>query len=228
MNYLLYISLLPSIVLGFLIYKNDTVEKEPVSLLLRCFVGGIISAVFVIIFSQVFDFRLNPGLINTFMYSFICVALLEEGFKFIITYLICYKNREFNYMYDGICYASFLSLGFATLENILYVFSTDSILVALARGLATVPAHIFFAIFMGYYLGLAKYYRSKNDKRNEKLTLVKSIIIPIFLHGFFDFCLYTSNVVYDMIFLAFLLYLYSESFRRVRMMGKIRTSLYEN
>ena len=119
---LLYLSILPSILLGFYIYKKDVVEKEPISLLIRSFIGGVVSGILVIILSIILKINEFPLETSTqiLFYSFILVSLIEESIKFLITYLLTYKNKEFNYQYDGIVYASFVSLGFATLENILY------------------------------------------------------------------------------------------------------------
>jgi len=219
MNYiLLYLSILPSILLGFYIYKKDIVEKEPVSLLIRSFVGGIISGIIVILLSVIL--KINEFPLDTpsqiIFYSFILVSLIEESTKFIMTYLLAYKNREFNYQYDGIVYASFVSLGFATYENLLFVFEQSNIQTALYRGLLTVPAHVFFAIFMGYYLGIAKHYRRYNSKKKEKRYLLLSYIIPIILHGFFDYCLFSKSFTGLIYFLIFIFILYIISFKKVK------------
>ncbi len=214
---LLYLSILPSLLLGFYIYHKDVVEKEPFSLLLRSFIGGIVSGIIVIILSMwlhVSNYSLD-SMSRILFYSFVLVALLEEGFKFLLTYLVCYKNKEFNYQYDGIVYASFVSLGFATYENILFIFSTSDLLTALYRGVFTVPSHVFFAIFMGYYLGLAKHYRRYHSKK-EYLYLSYAFFVPIVLHGFFDFCIFSGNTSGVLFFLIFVFLLYIISFRRVR------------
>lgn len=225
MNFsLLYLSILPSILLGFYIYKKDVVEKEPISLLVRSFVGGVLAGVLVIILSIIFEINKYP-LDNSFQilfYSFVLVAFIEETSKFLITYFLTYKNKEFNYQYDGIVYSSFVSLGFATYENILFVFEQNTIQTAIYRGLLTVPAHVFFAIFMGYYLGLAKHYRRYNSKKKEKKFLYFSYLIPIVLHGFFDYCLFSQSVVGLVFFLLFIFVLYIISFRKVKEVSEAR------
>jgi len=219
MNFiLLYLAILPSVALGYYIYKKDTVEKEPFSLLLRSFIGGIVAGIIVIILSiilKIQQFSLD-SLYQVLFYSFVLVSLIEESVKFLMTYFICYRNKEFNYQYDGIVYSSFISLGFATYENILYIFQEKSIQTALYRGVLTVPAHIFFAIFMGYYLGLAKHWRRYKNKKKECSYLFQAMFIPIILHGFFDFCLFSGSTIGLIFFLLFMVLLYIISFQKVR------------
>jgi len=221
---LLYLSILPSILLGFYIYKKDVVEKEPISLLIRSFIGGVVSGILVIILSIILKINEFPLETSTqiLFYSFILVALIEESIKFFMTYLLAYKNKEFNYQYDGIVYASFISLGFATYENLLFVFEQANIQTAIYRGLLTVPAHVFFAIFMGYYLGIAKHYKRYNSKKKEKKFLALSYIVPIILHGFFDYCLFTGSITGVVFFLIFMFILYIISFKKVKEVSESR------
>lgn len=215
---LLYLAILPSILLGFYIYSKDVVEKEPISLLVRSFIGGIITGILVIIVSMILKVSSFPmeNLYQVLFYSFFLVSLIEEGMKFLITYLICYKNKEFNYQYDGIVYASFLSLGFATIENILFIFEEQSLQTALYRGILTVPAHVFFAIFMGYFLGLAKHWRRYKNKKKEYYNLLQAFLVPVILHGFFDFCLFSGNTIGLIFFLIFVFLLYCICFKKVK------------
>lgn len=215
---LLYLAILPSIILGYYIYKKDIVEKEPFSLLLRSFIGGIITGILVIIISMILNISEYPltNSYNILFYSFVLVALIEEGIKFIITYLMCYKNKEFNYRYDGIVYSAFVSLGFASYENILFVLEQGNFQTALYRGFLTVPAHVFFAIFMGYYLGNAKHFRRYKSKKKEKINLFQAFIVPVILHGFFDFCLFSGNSIGVIFFLIFISFLYIICFKKVK------------
>lgn len=214
----LYLAILPSILLGYYIYKKDVVEKEPFSLLLRSFIGGIVAGIIVIILSillKVSEFPME-NMTQILIYSFILVALLEEGVKFLITYLLCYKKKEFNYRYDGIVYASFVSLGFASYENILFIFEHSNLQTALYRGILTVPAHVFFAIFMGYYLGNAKHFKRYKSPKKEKSNLLQAFLIPVMLHGFFDFCLFSGNAAGLIFFLIFIFLLYLICFKKVK------------
>lgn len=215
---LLYLAILPSILLGFYIYKKDNIEKEPTSLLIKTLISGILGGVIVILLSLIFGIpKYNYQTpIEILFYSFVLVSLIEEAVKFILFYLFCYKKKEFNYRYDGIVYASFLALGFATYENILYVFTTQDIITAIYRGVLTVPAHVFFAIFMGYYFALAKHYGRYNSKKREKKNLAFAFIAPFVLHGFFDYALLSKSNIGLIFFLLFIFILYITSFKKVK------------
>lgn len=229
MKILLYLSLLPSIILGFYIYNKDKVEKEPTSLLLKCFIGGIISALLVLLLSYIgLNYEPNKdNFISMLYYTFFVVGIVEEFSKFIFTYLITYKNKNFDYLYDSVVYSSFVSLGFGILEGILYILVTNDIYVALIRGFTTIPAHIFFGIFMGYYLGFAKQADIKKQSREKDNNLCFALIIPALLHGMYDYCLFTENNISILIFICFVLYLYIASFKRIDELSDIKKSMYE-
>ena len=215
---LLYLAILPSILLGFYIYKKDNIEKEPTSLLIKTIISGILGGVIVILLSIIFkipNYQYQTSL-ETLFYSFILVSFIEEAIKFVLLYLACYKKKDFNYQYDGIVYASFLALGFATYENILYVFATQDIITAIYRGVLTVPAHVFFAIFMGYYFGLAKHYRRYKQEKKEKKNLLFAFFAPFVLHGFFDYALLSKSNIGLVFFLLFIFILYITSFKKVK------------
>jgi len=73
------------------------------------------------------------------------------------------------------------SLGFATVENILYVFQYGEI-VGWLRAVLTVPMHALTAVIMGYYIGLAKYPKDPYNYRH----LLKGLAIAIAFHGLFN------------------------------------------
>ena len=125
-------------------------------------------------------------------YSFIGVALIEEFCKFIMAFAGSYFNKAYDEVYDGIVYAVYVSLGFACFENILYVFANQSIAVGISRGILSVPGHACDAVFMGYYLSLAKVYASQGRKDLEKRNIVLSVVVPTILHGIYDFCLFVN------------------------------------
>lgn len=95
-----------------------------------------------------------------------------------------------------------VSLGFAALENVLYVFD-GGFGVALLRALTSVPGHTIFAVFMGYYYGVAK---KASCSRKIPLTIAGfaiSVVLPILTHGFYDFCLTVGNWLFIIVFFMF-------------------------
>ena len=211
-NTLALLSIIPSIIFAFIIYISDKKEKEPIKELLKAFVLGILSVILTLIISYCLGIdTIDPkkyNLIGIIAYSFLAVALIEELSKFLCGYLSIKNNPNFNYMYDGIVYFSFVSLGFATVENILYAIH-GTMTTILVRAITTVPAHIMFGIISGYYYAIYKREKFKGNKNKRFLLL--SIIIPIMLHGFYDFCLLTGNYIFFLIYILFISTLYTFS-----------------
>ncbi len=225
MKFLLYLAILPSIIIGYLIYRLDKVEKEPVVELIKALLLGVASAILAIVFSYLFGImKIDVNHITTlpglFFYAMIGVALVEEGCKWVCTFLLLRKNKNYNYLFDGIVYAVFVSLGFATIENIIYslVGGLEAILI---RDVLTVPAHAFFGVFMGYYLSFAKSAKLQNKTNDVRNFLLLSIMIPVLLHGLFDFLLLSQNSVFLFIFFLFVICLYIISIRQIRLLRKL-------
>ncbi|HRB93356.1 MAG TPA: PrsW family glutamic-type intramembrane protease [Chitinophagales bacterium] len=142
---------------GYIIHK-DRFNKEPFLLLILAFVFGIFS-VFPAVIGTLIGTNFiqdNGNFINTALFSFLVVALSEEYAKFFFLRYILFNRKDFNEPLDGIVYAVMIGMGFASFENVLYV-AEGGLGVAIVRMLTAVPAHAVFAVFMGYYIGLAKF-----------------------------------------------------------------------
>ena len=169
-RYLLSAALAPAVLLFFYIRKKDKVEPEPMKLLLLMALGGALTtipaAILELIGGAVLGIVFTEGSpVFNFIESFFIVALAEEGCKYIVLLLTSWWSKEFNYTYDAVVYAVSVSLGFAALENVLYVFQ-GGFSTAILRALTSVPGHMIFAVFMGYHYGIAKkgthHYRLRN------------------------------------------------------------------
>ena len=205
---MLLLSIIPSIVLFSFVWKYDTVEKEPAPLLWKLFFCGaltIISAVVLGLFGEGILSSAVPdtgSMLYLFIDNFILTALVEEGGKYFVLKKVTWKNKEFNYTFDGVVYAVVVSLGFATFENILYVFQ-NGIGTAITRAIFSVPGHVIDAIFMGYFYGLARYAEGVGEEREVKAHLREALLIPVLLHGFYDFCLSTENGLFILLFFVY-------------------------
>ncbi len=211
------IAIFPSLVFGWFIYKKDILEKEPISMLVKLFFFGVLITI-PASFLENFLIALLPtdkSLTSIFLISFIGIALVEESLKYFIFYETSYKSSHFNHIYDGIVYAVFVSLGFATLENILYVFSYGNG-VGLLRAIVSVPAHVFFGVYMGYKMGFAKYYTVVKNNAKAKKFKVLSLLIPVLLHGVFNFLLLLENINVIIVFFAFVIFLYVMAYLKVK------------
>lgn len=227
---LLMLAVLPTFFLMVFIYYKDSYEKEPVGLLISLFALGMVSVIPALIietlgellFSSMFG---NNTSVYNFFNVFFCVAIAEEGGKYIFTYLRTWNNKNFNYKFDGIVYAVLVSLGFATVENILYVMQ-GGLSVAIARGLLSVPSHAIDAVYMGYYYGLAKYYDSVGNTRSKNRCMVLSIIVPVILHGCYDYFLFEGTVLHLVVFLIFVVTLDVFAVIRINKSSKKNMKIY--
>lgn len=223
---LLFLAVIPVIVICTYIYLKDR-NKEPWSLLIKLFVLGISSCFLVLMISgvlfEIFPFMNKDTAYMTFFevmaYAFIGVAFIEELCKWLMVYIGSYTNKAYDELYDGIVYSVYVSLGFAFLENLLYVFKNQSIVVGISRGLLAVPGHACDAVFMGYYLSLAKVYASQGNKALEKKNLVLSVLVPTILHGIYDFCLFANIGILLIVFLAFVILLYIFSIKKIKLLA---------
>ena len=223
--------IVPSLIIMWYIYTKDKIEKEPIYLLLILFIGGIISAVISLSISislkNFFPFLNNDYSEMTpfqiFIKSFFCIALIEEFSKWLFIFIVTWKNKNFNHMFDSIVYSVFLSLGFAAFENILYGFSFSSygLTPFFLRGIISVPCHAVFGVFMGYYLGIAK---ATQDKKKNKYIFL-SLIIPILLHFNYDFLLVWQNKVYYIVFIIFIIMIYILSFFKIKNLNLIKKEI---
>lgn len=209
---LLIIAIVPISILLKFVFDKDTIEKEPLFLLLKLFVSGAFAAFLVLLLSR--GLREIFYTDNTFYNSFVEIALIEEICKWIFIYIITWKNKEFNYRFDAIVYCIFVSLGFAFVENIGYAFNYG-ITTCLLRAIISVPGHAFFAIYMGYYLGMAKMAYTKDENREGATFTLSSILIPTFLHGIYNYCLLGQNDGFYILFIIFIITLYVLSFKTI-------------
>lgn len=220
----LLIAIIPSILLCTYVYKKDVIEKEPMIMLIKLFCLGILITIPASFMEKSLLTGLNlkeNGLFECFIIAFLVVGLVEEGYKYIITYFGCWHNKNFDHVFDGIVYATFVSLGFAMLENILYVMENGT-QTALLRAFISVPAHGFYAVACGYYLGLSKLNYSIGNIKKARLYKFFSIFIPVILHGLFDFLLLTNSNDFIWIFFAFVAILYIVSFFNIRKLSTVQ------
>lgn len=230
--YLIALALLPTILLMIFIYYKDSHEKEPVKLLATLFLGGILSIIPAVIIEElghmiIVPFFSEESFMYNLLYAFFVVALAEEGGKFIFAYAISWNNKHFNYKFDGIVYCVFVSLGFATLENLLYVFE-GGISTGILRAILSVPSHAIDAVFMGYFYSKAKVSESVGDKSGKALNLLLALTVAIFLHGFYDFCLFVATPFTIILFLIFVVIMDIVAFIRIHISSKKNDEIFRN
>lgn len=221
MSILLALALIPPIFLAVKIYNLDTIEKEPAGLLLLLFfLGALITIPAGFLEAFLEDgilIRLLPdpaSLPFALISNFCIVALCEEGLKYLVLKRTTWNHPAFDYHFDAIVYSVTTSLGFAALENILYV-TGSGISVALLRAVTAIPGHAIFGIFMGYFYGNAKYYDLHGDFRRARRNNRLALLIPLISHGFYDFCASSDSVIMTLIFLAYIIVLNVVAYRSI-------------
>lgn len=180
--YLVVMALAPAIFLLFYVWLRDRYEREPLSLVIWTFGAGILSALLALLIGLGLATILpdGTGFWGTVVDSFFKVAAVEEACKLLAVYLVAYRNPNFNEPMDGIVYAGAASLGFAALENVLYVLKYGWV-TALMRAVLAVPAHFLFGVTMGYYLS-----RYRFGRRQRVVSAALIYLMPVLLHALFD------------------------------------------
>lgn len=193
--FLMLLAVFPSIYLIRYVYRMDGVEKEPVGLLAKVFFAGVLSAVPAVaaelMLQRLFAgiFTNTEGVAYLLAENFIGVALVEEFCKREAVRRRVWNNPEFNCTFDGIVYCVCGSLGFATIENILYIFSGGGYQVAVMRALTSIPLHAFCGVYMGYYFGMARKAAQNEYEARSATLLTLSLAVPTLIHGAYDFIL---------------------------------------
>ncbi len=184
---LLAAATIPSMAIAYWIYRQDTHESEPSGMLLWAFVCGCASTIPAIFFQSFFKHLENPNsLLGTAIFAFCIVGLSEELSKYFLLRRFIYPQKDFNEPIDGIVYGVMVGLGFATLENVMYVLNAgeNGFSTALGRAFTAVPAHAAFGVLMGAYVGLAKFIPQK-----RWAFTFTGISLAVFFHGAYDFFL---------------------------------------
>lgn len=205
-------ALLPALFLMRYIYRKDTIEKEPKGMLTGLVFLGVAAAVVAVIFETLGESVLTRFLAEgtpayTIVMAFLVVAVVEEGAKYLFLLWRTWRDPNFNYRFDGIVYAVFVSLGFAAFENISYVVGYG-LTTAIARALLAIPAHLGFAVFMGYFYARAKRCHDQGDIHGRRKNLWAAFLVAVLLHGFYDACALLGTVLSLLLFLAFVIVMY--------------------
>jgi len=249
-------ALLPAIILCVYVFKLDKVDKEPRGLLLRLFLAGalccfpasyiegalfeVIDALFSGFMTVASDGRVligeNAFYIYTFIKFLIGVSVVEEGLKWISLRYITRDDSNFNCLFDGMIYSVFVSLGFAALENILYVLNNGWIN-AFMRAVLSVPGHMFFAVMMGYYYSfrIIGEKAAKEEKRlieegviaggKKPFTTFRvrllSLVVPVTAHTIYNFSCSIDSWWATALFYAFVIFMYRYCFAKLRDMSEL-------
>ena len=193
---LLILAMGPGIAIVLYIYWRDRNDRETFRHLGISFLLGILSAALSIvtdIFIEPFQaYYAVPNSIHDKLFkAYIMAAFVEETWKFIMCRWYAYPKKEFNEPLDGIVYMVMVSMGFATIENVLYVFrdTSNGLSTGILRMFLAVPGHACWGIITGYFLGLAKF----KSRVTGTMYVLAGLSIAIFLHGTYDAALFLQE-----------------------------------
>jgi RsiW-degrading membrane proteinase PrsW (M82 family) len=185
------VSIAPGIAISLYFFFKDEYNREPRKHVIISFFLGMLSALMAGVIESTALFITgdngSESILFTALKAFLIVGFTEEWCKYVMVRKYAFRKPEFDEPFDGIVYAVMVSMGFATLENIMYVME-HGLATGIMRMFLSVPAHASFAVLMGYYLGMARF------KHIEKKSyLLRGVLAATFFHGFFDFFLFLQE-----------------------------------
>jgi RsiW-degrading membrane proteinase PrsW (M82 family) len=198
-------SVVPAFGLAAYIWYADVTTSEPLTLLVGTFLLGVLFAGFAAIINTLAGAVTLVPVVGMVLFFYLVVAPVEEVVKWLAIRLYAFRSDRFDAVIDGAVYGAMAGLGFATIENAIYI--TRSVAEVGAMGqqqIATAgqtaavrllagPGHVIYSAFAGYYLGLAKF-----NRENAGPIVVKGLLIAAFIHA-----TYNSLVTYLSDILAF-------------------------
>ncbi|MCM3088204.1 Membrane proteinase PrsW, cleaves anti-sigma factor RsiW, M82 family [Bhargavaea ginsengi] len=205
---LLTVAIAPGLALFSYFYLRKQIHKDPSRSLLQTYVYGMMLTFPILFIQYVFDEERVFG--SAFINDVLFTSGLEEFFKWLVLLVVVYSHVDFEDPYDGILFGASVSLGFATVENILFLltFGMDE---ALIRALLPVSSHALFGVVMGYYLGRAKFV----EESGTKPMLFLSFFAAFGLHFVYNSLVMAGNFRMYLL-IPFMLFLWWFALKRVK------------
>ncbi len=202
------LSIIPALAIFAYIWVADVTTREPLSLLVGTFFLGVLFAMFAAVINavgirpfaalaQIGQVVASPAaeavsFLALALFFFLIVGPVEETVKLLAVRLYAYRSDQFDAVINGAVYGAAAGLGFATIENALYISQVletgvDGIAaiqpageMAAARAIAG-PGHVLYSAIAGFYLGLAKF-----NPQHAGPLVTKGILIAAFFHALYN------------------------------------------
>lgn len=199
--FVLFAALAPVAIALWYIYEKDSEQPEPKKWLFKAFGCGVLSAFLSLLFVNIielvagFEVRVEGfrSILDAFTNAFFGAAIPEECAKLAMLWLVLRRNPHFDERFDGIVYAVCVGMGFAGIENVMYLFQGIQdgtwLQIGIVRALSAIPGHFFFAVLMGYYFSL---YYFNIDRSSRTKTMI--LAAPILAHGIYDGILMSREI----------------------------------
>lgn len=221
---LITIAVLPALLLLAFMGWKDRQHPEPISALVKGLCFGAISIIISLSITSMFEDFEDP-----ILDAFFNAAIPEEFAKLLMFWLLIRKNKNFDEPIDSIVYAVYVSLGFAAVENIMYlVDEEDFFSTAFSRGIFSVPGHFCFAVCMGFCYGMARF-----GQKMKAIYYPMALIGPILLHGIYDGLLMSmgdddSWIILMLVWLVFCIIMYRAAIKRINKLREIGVEKKDN
>ncbi len=187
----LALAVVPALIIVIYFYRKDRAKPEPKRIIIRIFLLGLLStvpAIFIELGLDELRGLLNPcyRLLYPVFKAFIVAGLVEESLKLFIVMKFVFRKKCFNEVMDGIVYTVIAGMGFACLENVLYVLG-NGIAVGILRAFTSIPMHASVSVIMGYWIGMAKF---SENRRSRRKLIMKGFLLAVLFHGLYDLCIF--------------------------------------
>jgi len=189
------LSAIPALGLAAYVWHSDVTTSEPATLLLATFLLGVLTANFAAVINGVAKPYFEPlQFFGTVLFFLLIVGPVEESVKLLAVRLYAYRKEQFNTVVDGAVYGAMAGLGFAFIENALYItqnlgaspLDPGTSLIGIGSGIVSIralagPGHVIYSAFAGYYLGLAKF-----NRKHSGPIVVKGLLIAALIHATYN------------------------------------------
>ncbi|WP_435333771.1 PrsW family intramembrane metalloprotease [Haloarchaeobius sp. TZWWS8] len=188
-------SVIPAFGLAGIIWYGDPTMREPVLALSVTFLLAVLFASFAATVNSVLQPLVTAlPFVGMVVFFFLVVGPVEEFVKWLSVRLFAYRTDDFDAVVDGAVYGAVAGLGFATIENALYISkvlidagtiqasvpTTDAIGMATQRAFVG-PGHVLYSAVAGYYLGLAKF-----NPDDWGPIVVKGLLLAAAIHATYN------------------------------------------
>lgn len=185
------LAIAPGVAISAYIIFKDEYNREPRKHLIISFLLGALSIIPAMLLELPITFTEQNSFfqstLGNALKAYLMVALPEEACKYFMLKKYAYRQPEYDEPFDGIVYAVMVGMGFATVENIMYVYEYG-VATGVVRMFLAVPAHATFAIIMGYFMGKAKF-----SQKKETYLLLAGLFWAVVFHGSYDFFLFLKD-----------------------------------
>ena len=230
-NQLTALAIIPGLLIVIYVYIKDKVEKETIGMIIKLILYGGISCIiagYVESFASNFlpvypEGSLEYALINAFALA----AFWEEILKFIALRIPTWKCKHFNYRFDGIVYGVSAAIGFAVLENVLYV-AQYGMQTAIVRAFTAVPLHAFCGIAMGAFYSYSKKNSIIGKKGKSLIYTILALVVPMFIHGVYNTFAFlrSSEAAYGLLIFVLIMYVIAIKIVRKLSMADKKAGFY--